>query len=144
MCPAPVNPNKSDLDQTQILQRVMDEATDRLRTDAAVSIVGDVTVDIDAATGDNIAIANADGSKKVTVTTIGLQNGLDTNIIGGEVNTSNTLITEPFDYISASYPSPNVEVYTYRFGGSGGSIVGVITASYTDATKQFITNVAKV
>lgn len=81
--PAPVNPNRSLLDATQILQRVMDESTDKLRVDADLkvdSITGELEIEIDAASGDNISIANADGSKKVTVTTIGSNQSLDVNV----------------------------------------------------------------
>lgn len=74
----------TNLDQTQVMQRVFDEAQDRLRVEANVvveSVIGEVSVEIDAADGDNIALANADGSKKVTVTTDSGKNGLDTNVI---------------------------------------------------------------
>jgi len=84
-----LNPTPSLLDHQQILQRVFDKDNDALRTDTDITIgtiTGDVTVDIDATTGDNIALANADGSKKVTVTTVGPDNGLDVNIIGGAVD----------------------------------------------------------
>lgn len=86
--PVPVNPNKGNLDSTQILQRSFDELTDKIRVDASVTITGidtEVAVEIDAADGDNIAIANEDGSKKVTVTTVGSKEALD-------VNVTNTLI----------------------------------------------------
>lgn len=84
--PAPVNPNRSELDSTQILQRAFDESTDKLRVDSSVSvtgITGEVSVEVDAADGDNIAISNEDGSKQVTVTTIGSINALDVNITNG-------------------------------------------------------------
>lgn len=141
------NPNPTKLDQNQILQRAFDEAEDKLRIAGSFNIdhiTGEVEVEIDAATGDNIALSNADGSKRVTLTTVGPNNGLDTNIIGGNIKVSNTLITESFDYITASYPSSTVEVYTYRTGGISGSIVGVITVTYSDATKDNLTSVSKV
>jgi hypothetical protein len=77
------NPNLSHLDQGQILNRVFDPLEDRLRTDAqsSVTIVGDIECDIDASTGDNIALASADGSKKVDVETVGGKNGLDVNVL---------------------------------------------------------------
>jgi hypothetical protein len=143
--PAITNPNASQLDQTQILQRAFDEATDRLRTDAqaSVTVVGDITVEIDAADGDNIALSNADGSKKVSVTTVSAKNGLDTNILDGSIKVTNTLITVPFDYITASYPSATTEVYVYKTGGASGTIVGVITVAYSDSTKAVLLTVAK-
>jgi hypothetical protein len=75
------NPNPSLLDQGQIIQRVFDADNDALRTDANVTIIGDITVDISAASGDNIALANADGSKFVDVETIGGKNALDVNVV---------------------------------------------------------------
>lgn len=84
MAPIPSNPNRSLLDQNAIFQRSFDETTDRIRTDASVTvsaITAEVSVEIDAADGDNIAIANEDGSKKVTITTDGAKNALDVSII---------------------------------------------------------------
>lgn len=70
--PAPTNPNRSNLDQTQIFQRAFDEATDRVRVDADISIdSATITVETDYTTdsmaiGDpatnNILKINADGS----------------------------------------------------------------------------------
>lgn len=54
------------------------------------------------------------------------------------------LVTEEFDYISAAYPDTDTEVYTYKLGGSGGTTVAVVTINYTDATKEFISDVTKV
>lgn len=90
--PAPVNPNLGSLDQTQIMQRAFDETTDRLRTDAEVtgSFTGTIECEIDAASGDNIALANEDGSKKVTVTTVGAKEALDVNIAASEPLTIDT------------------------------------------------------
>lgn len=99
--PAPTNPNRSQLDQEQIIQRVFDESTDKLRVDSSISvtsITGDVTVDIDAATGDNIALANEDGSTKVTVTTIGSKNGLDVNVIS---QSEDSFVTNSYNEITS-------------------------------------------
>ena len=70
--PVPTNPNISDLDQTQIMQRAFDESTDRLRVDADLTVSSaTVTVETDYTTdsmaiGDpvtnNILGINADGS----------------------------------------------------------------------------------
>ena len=56
---------------------------------------------------------------------------------------SNTLITDSFDYIGATYPDTETEVYTYKSGGSGGTIVGTITVVYTDSTKAVLLSVTK-
>jgi hypothetical protein len=59
-------PKPTKLDQTQILQGSFDEDTGRLRVDAAVSAtIGTLSVEIDAADGDNIAIS--DGVNTLTV-----------------------------------------------------------------------------
>lgn len=47
------------------------------------------------------------------------------------------------DYIVATYPTSTQEVYTYKIGGSSGTIVGVITVNYTDATKDILSSVIK-
>lgn len=82
------NPNPSLLGEGQIIQRVFDSDNDALRTDANVTIVGDITVDISAASGDNIAIANADGSKIVDVETINGKNALDVNVVSPVIATN--------------------------------------------------------
>lgn len=80
----PLNPTPSQLDQQQILQRVFDKDNDTLRTDAFIqidTINADLSVEIDAADGDNISISNADGSKKASITTQGSIQSLDVNIV---------------------------------------------------------------
>lgn len=47
------------------------------------------------------------------------------------------------DYIAATYPDPVTEVYTYKVGGSSGTIVGVITVVYSNATKAILLSVTK-
>lgn len=53
------------------------------------------------------------------------------------------LVTEPFDYIEATYPTTSSEVYTYKTGGSGGTAVATVTVVYTDSTKAVLTSVTK-
>lgn len=67
--PAPVNPNRSLLDSQQILQRAFDESADKIRTDATItgSFTGDIHSEIDAADGDNIAIADQSGSNYLNI-----------------------------------------------------------------------------
>lgn len=116
--PAPVNPNRSLLDSTQILQRSFDETTDRIRTDASVTIDhidGEVSVEIDAADGDNIAIANADGSKKVTVTTVGAKNALDVNVTNPPVTVSIPVINNVSMPLAATEYSFTIPAGTKRF-----------------------------
>jgi hypothetical protein len=92
--PAPVNPNRSLLDATQILQRVMDESTDKIRVDSSVSITeiqGDVSVELSAADGDSVAIS--DGVNNVTTTVIGPDVGLDVNVLNLPQPVSTPLIS---------------------------------------------------
>jgi len=53
------------------------------------------------------------------------------------------LVTEPFDFIGATYPDTTTETYTFKSGGSSGSTVATVTVVYTDATKEFISTVTK-
>ncbi len=55
----------------------------------------------------------------------------------------NSLVTVPYDYIAATYPTASTEVYTYKSGGSSGTVVGIITVVYTDSTKEVLTSVTK-
>jgi hypothetical protein len=94
--PAPTNLNAGQLDSNQILQRGFDESTDRHRVDAQVTVTAvdtEVEVEVDAADGDNIAIANEDGSKKVTVTTIGSIEALDVNVANLDITVDSPIIT---------------------------------------------------
>jgi len=44
------------------------------------------------------------------------------------------------DYVSVAYPLATREVYTFKTGGSGGTIVATVTINYTDATKEFLSD----
>lgn len=47
------------------------------------------------------------------------------------------------DYIGVTYPITSQEVYTYKTGGASGTVVGIITVNYTDATKEILSSVIK-
>ena len=47
------------------------------------------------------------------------------------------------DAVTAEYPSSSVEVYKFRTGGVGGSILMTITVTYTDSTKQDLVSAVK-
>jgi hypothetical protein len=53
------------------------------------------------------------------------------------------LFTKPFDAITALYPAPTQEIYESRVGGTMGAIQETVTINYTDATKSYITDVAR-
>lgn len=44
-------------------------------------VTGEVNIEVDAADGDNVSIANADGTKKASITSLGSKNGLDVVVI---------------------------------------------------------------
>lgn len=54
------------------------------------------------------------------------------------------LFTRPYDAITATKPSATVEVYTTRVGGISGAIQEVVTVTYEDASKEFVTTVERV
>lgn len=74
------------------------------------------------------------------------------NVAGSQINpsTEETVAKIPglsipiHDYISASYNDPAfTETYTYKTGGSTGTVVATITVVYTDATKNKLVSVTK-
>jgi hypothetical protein len=123
-------PLPSRLDANQVLQGAYDEASGRLRTDAEATIVNaEIDVQLDSLT-DSVAIGDLTG------------NILDINT-DGSANTIqlNSLLNFKFDSIYPTYPSSTVEVYTYR---NLGVIVGVITVTYVDSSKNEITSIVRV
>ena len=47
------------------------------------------------------------------------------------------------DYLAVTYPSTTTEVFTYKQGGAGGTVVAVTTVTYTDVTKCDILTVVR-
>jgi hypothetical protein len=75
--------------------------------------------------------------KHITGTTINAnKRGLDVVANGG-----NTLFALA-DYVAATFPTATQEVYTYRTGGSGGTVVATVTVNYLDAIKDNILSLA--
>lgn len=123
-------PLPSRLDAGQVLQGSFDETTGRLRTDAEATIVNaEIDVELNSLT-DSVAIGDLDG------------NLLEINP-DGSANTIqlNSLIDFKFDSIYPTYPSATVEVYTYR---NNGNIVGVVTVSYVDSSKNELISIVRV
>lgn len=56
------------------------------------------------------------------------------------IGSGNILEGITWDNVAATYPSTTREVFTYSFEGDQ---VAVITVDYTNASKDFITNVAR-
>ena len=59
------------------------------------------------------------------------------------VNNGSLLAGIAWDYVKATYPNTTTEVYTFRTGGSGGSVVATVTVTYTDATKEDLDEVTR-
>ena len=47
------------------------------------------------------------------------------------------------DYIAVTYPTSTTEVFTYRDGGAGGTIVATTTITYTDDSKCDISTIVR-
>ena len=60
------------------------------------------------------------------------------------VTTGNSLVSDSYDYVAATYPTASSEVYTFKTGGSGGTTVATVTLTFTDATKSVLSTVEKV
>lgn len=54
------------------------------------------------------------------------------------------LVDVPWDYVAIDYPTTSSEVYSYKLGGASGTLKLTVTITYSDATKEFITSIAKV
>lgn len=75
---------------------------------------------------------------EITSTTIGTKAGLDVSVLGG------LLSGVTYDYISMALSSADtVETYTYKSGGSGGTVVAVIVVTYTDDTRETLSSVSR-
>lgn len=86
------------------------------------------------------------GTKRVdvftgsTVTEVGTQVS-STNPF--PVKQMNTLVTVNYDFVGVTYPTDTTEIFTFKIGGSGGTVVSVVTVTYTDSTKCDILSVSK-
>ena len=148
------------LDADQVIKNVYDEAANKLRVDSTFS--GTISVALDAAT-DSVAIGdgtdelviNPDGSINAIITDISLSQANDSVAIGDgtdlitstavgvkqALDMSNAaLFSAPAnsDYFSVATPDTVTEIYSFKSGGSGGTLLRTITIVYTDATKAVI------
>ena len=58
------------------------------------------------------------------------------------VQTSGLIGGVNYDYIDYKNTSTTVDTYVYKTGGSGGTIIKTVTITYTDTTKNQVSNVA--
>lgn len=96
----PQGPNTpyTTLDQNQILQRSFEESEDRLRVAAEVTAtLGTVECVIDASSGDNIAIANQNGSNFLAVNPDG---SLNVNVVTTSTGTYKVIYEEIDNLVS--------------------------------------------
>lgn len=56
--------------------------------------------------------------------------------------TSAGFITSPYDYKALAQTS-TTDVWTYKSGGAGGTLVATKTITYTDATKSVISTIVR-
>lgn len=131
-------PTPSDLDFSQCIQGAYDEANGALRVEA------EITSSIIAPPGLEVSITSADDS--VTIGNPNNSNTLNINPDGSinVISENVTLFTEPYDSITATYPSSTQEIYQSRVGGISGTVQQTVTVNYTDTTKSYILNVSRV
>jgi len=110
--------------------------TGAINVNAIASITGTVNSNITQISGSPITLGQKTMANSLPVTIASDQSPIETLEQTG-------LIPFEFDYISAAYPDADTEVYSYYVGGSGGTIIATITVNYTDATKEFISNVTR-
>lgn len=58
------------------------------------------------------------------------------------VKLSNTLVTEPYDYVGHT-STATTDTYVFKSGGSGGTTVATVVLTYTTSTKDNLDNVVK-
>lgn len=118
------------------------DGLNRLAVDAAVTVTG-IDVDLDALTPptrpdpDNVLIAGSEDGTKT-----GVKHAIRSTD-NGTIQTIQ-IFKKHFDAITATYPSPTQEIYQSKVGGIAGTVQETVTVNYTDATKNFILNVAVV
>ena len=120
-------PNPSKLDSSQILQHAFDDTTQTLRVNTEATVVnGSFEIAVDH-TNDSVKIGDGYNFAQITD--------------DGALKVSSGLIKEQFDFFSANHTDVT-SIYTYKRGGAGGAIVGIVTIIYTDATKREIASLA--
>lgn len=56
--------------------------------------------------------------------------------------TNGGIVTGSYDYVSVVYAS-TTDTYTFKTGGSGGTLVATVVITYTDSTKALVSIVVK-
>lgn len=129
--------NLSQLDADQVLRSVYDINKNTLR----ISLVdggggGGGSEIVISHIDDSIRLGN--GTDFITSTYIGPKVAIDVNVVNNV-----QLFTSQYDAITALYPTTTQEIYQSRVGGISGVIQQTVTVNYTDASKNYITNVVR-
>jgi len=121
----PTPPRPSRLDSAQVLQHAFDDESGTLRVNTEATVVaGALEVAVDHQT-DSVKIGNG-----VRFADIAIDNSL---------KVSSGIVKEPFDYFNGIHTA-TTSTYTYRRGGSSGTVVAIVTITYIDDTKREILN----
>ena len=125
---ADFNPSIQFLHTTEIFQHIYNSSIERIRVDsnASVSISGVVQVQISAAAGDNIALANQDGSLFVGVTTVSGQNGLNVNVLNSTpISGTISVVQSTTPWVTQDLSTGSVNVIAPNYV----TVIGAINAS---------------
>lgn len=132
------------------------------KTALDVNVLNSLGIIIDSTDDNILVLGTEDGTKTGTQHVFKIPSDLKLRVKDEDANTTlstingklidfNTtpiksiqLFTEPFDAITATYPSVTQEVYQSRLGGIAGTVQETATVNYTDSTKNFLLNVAVV
>jgi hypothetical protein len=79
--------------------------------------------------------------KSQTGTTVGSKQAADMYLANADVIAG--IVPYAYDFISANLAGATTDVYTYKTGGAGGTIVATVTIVYTDASKATLSSVAR-
>mgnify|MGYP001407009312 CR=1 FL=1 len=115
----------SSLDGTTPITAYVDPTTHELLVNASID-AGDIEIGA-------VEIKNSTDDTRATVSTKGLHI-FDT--------VTNSLVPATYDYISYTSGS-TTDTYVFKTGGSGGTTVSTLVITYTDSTKQTMSNLTK-
>lgn len=91
------------------------------------------------------AISGANQTEtRVTGTTYSTKRALDVSVAGGEIiDVGGLMDGAVYDYVGVTLPNSVAEVYAFKTGGSGGTLVATVTVVYTDANKTTPSSVTR-
>lgn len=63
--------------------------------------------------------------------------------MGNRIDNISPLVPHHYDYLGIDKSGGTTDVYTYKTGGSGGTLVGTITVTFSSVAKTTITTVVR-